>query len=504
MTASGRLRQLLDEAPADAEAIHFSRAWTTWGRLAQLAQRLDVLLTEEGLGEGSRIGVVLENRPEHVGVVVALVATGRTIVSLSPLQPDDRLLSDIRSCRLPLVIASPEALARPGIRDAIQEHGIAVELRQDLDVVKTGGTITTDEILSDGTAIEMLTSGTTGPPKRVCLGAVQLEKSLNSGGPPPDPHVLLRNGTSIVYTPLVHISGMWGSLAPLYAGRRIALLPRFSLEPWLEAIETHRPRSSSAVPAVLRAVLEADVPPERLSSLKAVTSGTAPCPPELATAILDKYGIRVLTTYGATEFAGAVAAWTYDLHREWWERKVGSTGRAMRDVELRIIDPDTGEERAPGQSGILEVRAAQSVRGASEWVRTSDLARIDEDGFLFIEGRADDVIIRGGFKVHPGHVAAVLQTHPSVAAAGVAGLTHPRLGDVPVAAVEVVPGALRPTVAELEALARRSLLPYEIPAHIAVVDALPRTPSMKISQVELLELVREDMGREDAGAPAIG
>ncbi|MFT4230227.1 MAG: long-chain fatty acid--CoA ligase [Microbacterium sp.] len=508
VTARGRLGQLLRHGPADAHAIHFAGEWTTWGDLARLARELDALLDAEGLGESSRIGVILENRPEHVGTVVALIASGRTIVSLSPLQPDDRLISDVRACRLPAVIASPESLARPGVRAAVEECGVVVELRADLTVARAGGAVATDEVSAEGTVLEMLTSGTTGPPKRVRIGPVQLEKSLNAGGPAPAPDRLLRSGTSVVYTPLVHISGMWGSVAPLYAGRRIALLPRFSLGPWLEAIETHRPRTSSAVPAVIRAILEADVPPERLASLKAVTSGTAPCPPELVGAMLDKYGIRVLTTYGATEFAGAVAAWTYDLHREWWDRKVGSTGRAMRGVELRIVDPDTDEVRAPGEPGILEVRAAQSVRGADEWVRTSDLARIDEDGFLFIDGRADDVIIRGGFKVHPGQVAAVLQKHPAVAAAGVAALTHPRLGSVPVAAVEVVPGAPRPTAAELDALARESLLPYEVPAHIAIVDGLPRTPSMKISRVELLDLVRADMdgaqaSREDVQAPAV-
>lgn len=498
MGVSGRLRALLAGVPADANAIHFADAWTTWGDLARLSSDLDACLGDLDLGPAARIGVILENGPEHVGTIISLLATERCVVSLSPLQPDARLARDIRSCRLPAVIASPSSLGRPGVRAAIEESGVAVELTARLGVSRLDGHVTTAEVTRPGTVLEMLTSGTTGPPKRVRLGAVQLEKSLNSGGPPPDPKRLLRTGTSIVYAPLVHISGMWGAVAPLYAGRRIALLPRFSLEPWLRAIELHRPRASSALPAVIRAILEADVPARRLASLKAVTSGTAPCPPALVHAMLDRYGIRVLTTYGATEFAGAVAAWTYPLHERWWAKKVGSSGRAMRGVELRTVDPADGRVLSPTEVGVLEVRAAQSLLGPDEWVRTSDLARVDEDGFLFIEGRADEVIIRGGFKVHPGHVVAVLQRHPSVRAAGVAALPDPRLGHVPVCAVEVVPGAPRPTPAELATLAREALLPYEVPAHIVVVDELPRTPSLKISQVELLDLVRADIERDPA------
>lgn len=509
MTVSDRLSQLLENAPEDADAIHFANSWTSWGELARLAGQIDEVLDAAGLSDSSRIGVILENRPEHVGAVVALLASDRCVVSLSSLQPDDRLIADIVACDLPVVIGSGAALGRNGVTEAVLKSGIVVELSQGLSVRRLGGAIHTADAYRPGTALEMLTSGTTGAPKRVQIGPLQLEKSLNAGGLPPAQDRLLRSGTNVVYTPLVHISGMWGSIAPLYAGRRIALLPKFSLEPWLQLVEEHRPRSSSAVPAVIRAILAAEVAPERLASLQAVTSGTAPCPPELTEAMLDRYGIRVLTTYGATEFAGAVAAWTYDLHNEWWAKKVGSTGRAMRGVELRVVDAGTFVPLGADEVGVLEVRAAQSILGAGSWVRTSDLARIDEDGFLFIEGRADDVIIRGGFKIHPDQVAAALQQHPAVAAAAVAALEDSRLGDVPVAAVELVEGALPPTVAELNALARRVLLPYEVPAHIAIVAALPRTPSMKISRVEVLDMVRMDIERiewerEDAGTPAIG
>jgi long-chain acyl-CoA synthetase len=292
-----------------------------------------------------------------------------------------------------------------------------------------------------------------------------------------------------VATPLVHIGGLGRALACLATGRRMLLMPKFAVEPWVNAVERHHLRAASLVPAALRAVLDADVPKERLATLQVVTSGTAPCPPELADAFYRMYGIPVLMTYGATEFAGAVAGWTLPLHDRWWQRKAGSAGRAFAGVELRVTGED-GTELPVGRTGRLEVRTEQSTHGGRTWVRTSDLARIDTDRFVWIEGRADDAIVRGGFKVQPETVKRVLETHPAVREAVVAGLPDPRLGEVPVAAVELEPGMPAPDAAELTALCRTHLTPYEVPAHIVVLDELPRTPSSKVSRVELLDLVR--------------
>jgi acyl-coenzyme A synthetase/AMP-(fatty) acid ligase len=288
---------------------------------------------------------------------------------------------------------------------------------------------------------------------------------------------------------MVHIGGLWGVLSTLYAGRRIVLMPKFELEPWVGAVERHQLRAAGLVPAALRSVLDAGVPPERLASLQVVTSGTTACPAELADAFFRRYGVRVLMTYGATEFAGAVAGWTMPLHEKWWDTKAGSAGRAFPGVELRVTGTD-GAEMPVGESGLLEVRTAQSAGGSREWVRTSDLARIDDDRFVWIVGRADDAIVRGGFKVQPDTVRRVLESHPAVREAAVAGLPDERLGAVPVAAVEIEPGHPAPDVAELIALCRTELTPYEVPRHVLVVDALPRTPSTKVSRVDLLDLVR--------------
>jgi acyl-CoA synthetase (AMP-forming)/AMP-acid ligase II len=157
---------------------------------------------------------------------------------------------------------------------------------------------------------------------------------------------------------------------------------------------------------------------------------------------------------------------------------------------MRVVGPE-GAELPAGSVGVLEVRTPQSPQGPDAWVRTSDLARLDDDGFVWIEGRADDAIIRGGFKVQPATVRAVLERHPAVREAAVTGRPDTRLGAVPVAAVELVPGATAPTPDELRALCREHLTPYEVPVAFLAVDELPRTPSHKVSRVDLLELFRD-------------
>ncbi|MET9491236.1 class I adenylate-forming enzyme family protein [Nocardia sp. NPDC006630] len=485
-----RLTRLLAEAPADAEAIEYQQIWWSWGEVRATARAVTDALESAGLGPGSRIGVVLENRPEHVAVVAVLIASQRCVVPLSPLQPAARLAADIEAGDLPAVVCGAEILGRERVFDAAAAAGVVLELGVDGSVRRAGGAVTAAAVRSDpGVAVEMLTSGTTGAPKRVRLRASQLDHALAAGGQTAKRDGSLSRSASLVSAPLVHIGGLWRALACLATGRRMILMPKFELEPWVSAVERHRLRAASLVPAALRTVLDADVPKARLASLQVVTSGTAPCPKELADSFFRTYGIPVLMTYGATEFAGAVAGWTLPLHQRWWDLKAGSAGRAFAGVALRVTG-ENGLEVRSDTLGRLEVRTAQTAQGSGSWVRTSDLARIDVDGFVWIEGRADDAVIRGGFKVQPETVKRVLELHAAVREAAVAGLPDARLGQVPVAAVEIEPGQPAPGSAELLALCRAHLLPYEVPVHIAILGELPRTPSSKVSRTELLDLIR--------------
>jgi acyl-CoA synthetase (AMP-forming)/AMP-acid ligase II len=356
-------------------------------------------------------------------------------------------------------------------------------------VVEAAGRTGDDRGLAPGVAVEMLTSGTTGPPKRIDLLYRSLEHEIEStaqygGSGLGEPR--LSSGVSLIWNPLLHIGGLRGLITSLVAGRKIALLERFSVDAWAALVREHRPRAISLVPATIAMVLDADLPRSTFEGVSALIAGTAPLDPELGRQFEERYGVPVLVVYGATEFAGGVAGWTLPDWRQFGADKIGSVGRANPGVEVRIVDPDTGVSLAPGDVGLLEVRAAQLSQPG--WVRTTDLARMDLDGFIWIVGRADDVIVRGGFKVATNAVRDVIASHPSVHDACVIGMPDRRLGQVPVAAVELRTGGARVTVDELMAHARAHLAAYQVPVEITIVDALPRTPSMKVSQGELRRL----------------
>jgi long-chain acyl-CoA synthetase len=324
-------------------------------------------------------------------------------------------------------------------------------------------------------AVRMLTSGTTGPPKRVDLTYDMLAVSVMgadfANAPVPS---MVSGAVAIVNAPLVHIGGVYRVLQCVAEARPFVLLPRFELAAWAAAVRRYRPKAVSLVPAALRAVLHSDLGAEDLAGIRAVTSGTAPLSAEDADAFTEKFGIPVLTSYAATEFGGGVAGWTLADHQKYWQAKRGSVGRASLGAQLRVVSAD-GAIVGPDEPGLLEVKPGQLGPNA-EWVRTTDLARIDADGFLWILGRADQAIIRGGFKVLPDDIRAALESHPAVVGAAVVGRADARLGEVPVAMVEVreAAGAM-----ELTGFLRNRLAAYEIPVEIAVVDAIPRTPSGK-------------------------
>jgi acyl-coenzyme A synthetase/AMP-(fatty) acid ligase len=277
---------------------------------------------------------------------------------------------------------------------------------------------------------------------------------------------------------LVHLGGLFRVLQCVNDGRSFTLLERFDVDTWLDAVRRHRPKTASLVPAALRMVLEAGVDPADLASIRSVVSGTAPLSSDDADAFTKQYGIPVLVTYAATEFGGSVAGWNLADHQQFWATKRGSVGRAHAGCELRVVDPEKGGPPLVDEEGLLEVKAGQLA--SDEWIRTTDLARIDADGFVWILGRADQAIIRGGFKVRPDDVRAALERHPRVRGAAVIGIPDRRLGSVPVAAVEVRPGPEPVTPDDLVAFAADGLARYELPAQIRIVDELPRTASAKV------------------------
>ena len=479
---SARIAGVLALDPA-APAFEFRGSWCTWGDLCGVAD-----LVAATVAPGTRVGVLLRNRPAQVSLLLGLLRSGACVVTINPDRGDERVRDDLATLGLDALGGEPADLERFGAGAAP-----CLLVAEGAGTVRVEGVPGTGE-RRPGVAVEMLTSGTTGPPKRIPLtyetflrvlvGAKHYERNAQTD-------LKLRSGVVIVNSPLVHLGGLFRILQCVNDGRSFCLLERFRVDEWADAVRRHRPLTVSLVPAALRMVLEARLDPDDLSSVRSVISGTAPLSPDDADAFLDRYGVPVLISYAATEFGGGVAGWNLADHAEFWAQKRGSVGRAHPGCELRVVHQDTGAPLGPDEEGLLEVKTSQ-LGADSGWNRTTDLARIDADGFLWILGRADQAVIRGGFKVLPDTVRGALEADPRVRGASVVGLPHPRLGAVPVAAVELRADAGPVTAEELLTAAADRLARYELPERILIVDDLPRTPSGKVDLSAVRDLFAEE------------
>lgn len=492
--ALGRLWQADDHT----NMLQRDGRWISWGRIRMLAEELDDQLSAAGCRAGGRVAVVLGNRMESVAALIAILRSERTLVTISPLQPVERLSADLAAAGAGFVLAPGALWSEHTFASAVAQLGAAAWSLDEGAVVQRSE-LTREPLSGDSAvAVEMLTSGTTGPPKRIPLSRVQLEASLSAAlrhnnRPDGRERPPLTGKVGLVVLPIVHIGGLWGLLQSLVTARPFVLLERFTLPAWRAAVVEHRPVLVSLPPPALRAVLDSDITREELRSVRAVNAGTSPVDPALVDTIYERFGIAVLIVYGATEFSGAVAGWTLKDFRTHWADKKGSVGRPFPGVGLQVVD-DHGDVLSAGRTGRLQVASLQASGSADQWITTSDLAHLDEDGYLYVDGRADDVIVRGGFKVAPDTVVRALRSHAAVHDAAVAGLADTRLGQIPVAAVELRPGA-SVTAEELRTHSRSSLTPYEVPAEVHIVDELPRGAALKVDRrrlIAMLEGLRAD------------
>jgi acyl-CoA synthetase (AMP-forming)/AMP-acid ligase II len=480
---SDRIAEVLALDPA-ANAIEFGGRWRTWGQLADTAAHAAKLVDRPG----AEVGILLRNRPASIGLLLGVLSAGGCVVTINPGRGRDRTREDLADLDLPVLAGEPADLADLVPDGSRATTAAAADLGEPV-VVEPGthaGGAARPEV-----AVRMLTSGTTGTPKRIDLTYPTLERVLVGNkhyGSTHETSTQLRRGVAVVNSPLVHLGGLFRVLTCVTDGRSFSFLEKFTVDAWADAVRRHRPATASLVPAALRMVLESDLDPADLASLRSVVSGTAPLDPDDADAFTVRYGIPVLGTYAATEFGGSVAGWNVKDHATFWADKRGSVGRAQARCELRVVDPVSGEPVAADLEGLLEVKAGQL--GGGEWVRTTDLARLDADGFLYILGRADQAIIRGGFKVLPEDIKAALERHDAVRFAAVVARDDRRLGAVPVAAVELKDAAIA-TPDDLLAYAGTVLARYELPTEIKIVAPLPRTESGKVDLLAVSGLFEE-------------
>lgn len=467
----------------DRPCIEFQRKWYSGNEIIGYAGSIADALARANVSPDDPVGVVVRNRLPHAAAILGFVAERRPVVMIYSYQSPSSIARDIESLRLPAVVLDREDWTEPVAQAVSQTGAAAVVLSLDdveLAARHTAGT-GPDPSLADA-GIHILTSGTTGPPKRIpvktqVLHHTVLSMTVGQNPSPDDP-------PELVYWPFGSI-GVCQLLTGPFVGKRTVLLERFTVEEWVRAVKTYRLKRNGVQPAILRMLLDADVAKEDLSSLEYLAGGSAPLEPQLRDEFERRYGIPLLWAYGATEFAGSACAWTPALYREFGDAKRDTVGKPLPGVQVRVVDPDNGDELEPGRVGALEARI--EVIGP-EWIHTTDLASIDADGFVTIHGRGDGAIIRGGFKILPETVRRVLLAHPAVRDACVVGVPDRRLGEVPFAAVELRPGSPVPSESALKDWVRASLPSHHVPVAVAVVDELPRNAAMKVRPVDVAAL----------------
>ena len=287
--------------------------------------------------------------------------------------------------------------------------------------------------------------------------------------------------------PSFHVGGMLGLLLSLYGGDTTVVMPRFDAGRWLELVERHRIASAFLVPTMLARILDHPrAGTANLSSLRAVAYGAAAAPVALIRRAMETWPhVAFANTFGQTETLGGYTSLTPEDHRD--PARIGSVGRALPGVEVRVVDPATGADLPDGEVGELWVRSPQNV--VEGWLHTGDLARRDADGYLYPSGRMSETINRGGEKFAPAEVADVIRSHPAVADVGVVGVPDEEMGERVGAAVVVRAGSQPPSLEALREFCRGRLAPFKLPERLVVVDALPYNELGKLPRRAVAELI---------------
>ena len=354
-------------------------------------------------------------------------------------------------------------------------------------------------------AIVLFTSGTTAAPKAVELSHTNLTSyitgTVDFGSAGPD-------DAALICVPPYHIAGVNAALSNLYAGRKMVYLPSFDAQEWIRLAAGERVTTATVVPTMLdRIVTAMEATPAGLPALRNLAYGGSKVPLPLvrkALQLLPEVGF--VNAYGLTETSSTVAVLTPEDHREAHQatdpdvaRRLGSVGRPVPGIELQIRD-ENNQVLDAGQTGELYVRGEQvsgrytglgSALDEQGWFPTRDLASLDEAGYLFIIGRSDDTIIRGGENIAPAEIEDVLVEHPDVHQVAVVGVEDDQWGQALVAVVLPEPGTT-PDPEALRSFVRNALRGSRTPDRIVFRDDLPVTPTGKIMRRDIVADLRAD------------
>jgi acyl-CoA synthetase (AMP-forming)/AMP-acid ligase II len=482
MPASRPLGLILEEVIAsdpDRAALIIDGTVTTYAGLAAAAGQCAAGLRAAGAVPGWRIPLV-----DDTSVLSAAVLIGATHVGAAATLMNPRLTTGELGVLVEAAGAAPIGVAGPRSADALRGVG-GVSVLGAEDLLGPGGAEEPPaRVPAPGDeAVVLFTSGTTGTPKAVALTHGLLGPKVAAFAPAVEPVP----SVSLMCVPFVHIGGMLGLLVQLAKGNTTVVQTRFDAGEWLALVARHGVHTSFLVPTMLHRILDhPDFGSTDLSSLNSLTYGAAPASPELIRrAMASLPGVELTNTFGQTETMGSITALGPGDHAA---ERLASVGRPLPGVEVRVVDPTTGDTVPTGTVGELWVKSEGSVVPGAQaegtgalagWFRTGDMISADDEGYLYPAGRLTDTINRGGEKFAPSEVEAVVRTHPAVRDVAVVGVPDPEMGNRVGCAIV---GREPITEQELRDFCRGRIANFKMPERILLVDEIPYNDFGKVDR----------------------
>lgn len=525
----GLLPRMAADRYADKTVFTFMGQETSFEEVEAESNKLANVLVDQGVEPGDRVGLFIPNTPRFPVAYFGILKAGAVATPLNLRMDPETLAYVVQDAGIDVLIGSPyvadevqqlaevagvETLLLPGVSD--EEKGI-INYSHVMADADTEFELVDREF--DDIAAQPYTSGTTGKPKGVMLSHRNLLSTLesyNKSGLGID-----ADDTIVLVLPMFHIYALNALMSVfLMKGGEMNLQPQPEPDALLSAIDQHEATTFAGVPALytqMFRVYREDPDAYDLSSLEYVVCAAAPLPEDTRKTIMKEWDVPMVEGWGMTETspAGAVEP-VAGVSKE-----AGCVGPALPGVELKIVDPKTRETKLgpddlhpfPSEdidfddeeqvTGELAIRGPQVFEGyynkpekTSEvkdddgWFYTEDVARIDEDGYVWIVDRADDMIIAGGENIYPAEVEDALYEHPDVAEAGVAAAPHEVKGEAPVAFVVLEEGA-DVSEEELREFTLDYVATYAHPRRIFFVDELPRSATEKVQRYALEEMAKE-------------
>jgi long-chain acyl-CoA synthetase len=490
------LASIIDGHPDDAPALVSRGQVTTYAELRRQAGELRGGLTRLGVAPGDRVAIASANNWLFVVSYLATVGAGAVAVPVNPSSPAAELQTQLAAVDAKALIAGPGARssasgldrdALPALTSVLGPEGVDVDGSAQLQDLFGGEAAPVADRADDDLAVLLFTAGTSGAPKAAMLTHGNLLANIAQVQSHPGRHVS-PSDVALGVLPLFHVFGLNVVLGlMLSAGASVVLVERFDPASALDTIRDRKVTLVSGAPPMYGAWAAIDgADPDSFATVRLATSGAAPLSDEVSRAFTQRFGVPIRQGYGLTEAAPVVTSALPE-----GPQKPTSIGVPLPGVEVRLVDEE-GEDTYAGDPGEIWVRGANVFPGywrndeatavaltPDGWLRTGDIAVVDDDGWLYIVDRAKDLIIVSGFNVYPAEVEDVLLEHPGVAAVAVVGVANPHSGET-VKAFVVPEGGRLVDEDELIDFCATRLARYKCPTKIMFVESLPQGVAGKV------------------------